>query len=156
MIKYSLRCRDGHRFESWFADADAYDALARAGHLACAVCGVSEVEKSIMAPRLGTGGKEAGPEPAAAPGPVPEAAPRRPLSEASSPQEAALSALRRKVERESEYVGGEFARVARAIHAGEEPGRSVHGEARLNDARALIEEGVPILPLPFAAPRKIN
>ncbi|SIN81670.1 DUF1178 family protein [Vannielia litorea] len=144
MIKYSLQCRDGHRFESWFADADAYDALARAGHLSCALCGIAEVEKSVMAPRIGSGT----PEPAA-----PSA---RPLSTASTPQEKALAELRAKVERESEYVGGEFARVARAIHEGDEPHRSVHGEARLKDAKALLEDGIPVMPLPFAAPRKTN
>ncbi len=146
MIKYSLRCRDGHRFESWFADADAFDALARAGHLSCAVCGASDVEKSVMAPHIGSGN----------PGTPEQGRPERPLSEAQSPQEKALAELRRKVERESEYVGGEFARVARAMHEGEVPNRSIHGEARLKEARALIEDGVPVVPLPFASPRKTN
>ncbi|MCO6381353.1 DUF1178 family protein [Oceanicola sp. 502str15] len=152
MIKYSLRCRDGHRFESWFADADAYDALARAGHLSCAVCGVAKVEKSVMAPRIGTGATtSAGPEARIAP-----EGKSRPLATPSTPQEKALAELRSKVERESEYVGGEFARVARAIHEGDEPHRSVHGEAKLAEAKALLEDGVPIMPLPFASPRKTN
>ncbi|QDC10539.1 DUF1178 family protein [Oceanicola sp. D3] len=150
MIKYSLRCREGHSFESWFAGAEAYDALARAGHLSCAVCGASEVEKSVMAPRLGSGASA--PEVREPSEPSNE----RPLAAPATPQEKAIAELRRKVERDSEYVGGEFARVARAMHAGEEPGRSIHGEARLKDAKALIEDGVPVLPLPFASPRKTN
>ena len=90
MIKYSLQCRDGHRFESWFADAKAYDALARAGHLTCAVCGMSKVEKSIMAPRLGSSstGRDA---------PTEAPAPARPLSAPASPQEKAIAELREKV-----------------------------------------------------------
>ncbi len=152
MIKYALQCRDGHRFESWFADADAYDALARAGHLSCAVCGGAEVEKSVMAPRLG----KAATVPARASEGSTPSIPARPLSTDSTPQEKALADLRAKVERESEYVGGEFARVARAIHYGDEPHRSVHGEARLKDAKALLEDGIPVMPLPFTSARKTN
>lgn len=55
MIKYSLRCAEGHDFESWFASADAYDALAEAGRLSCAVCGHAGVEKAMMAPRIAAG-----------------------------------------------------------------------------------------------------
>ena len=153
MIKYSLRCRDGHRFESWFADADAFDALSRAGHVACAVCGSGEVEKSVMAPSIGSGRAESAP---ARSDTAPEAPARRPLSEPATPQEAALRELRRKVERESEYVGRDFARHAREIHSGEAPHRAIHGEAKLEEARALIEEGVPVAPLPFAPSRKAN
>lgn len=149
MIKYSLQCRDGHRFESWFADADAYDALARAGHLSCALCGSSDVEKSIMAPRIGSGAAAAG-------GDAPPASPARPLAEAHSAAEKALRALREKVERESEDVGRDFARTARAIHEGEEPNRWIRGEAGAREARALVEDGIPIAPLPFLPARKTN
>lgn len=142
MIKYSLQCAEGHRFESWFADADAYDRLAAAGHVACAVCGGSGVEKSIMAPRIGGAASRQEAE--------------HPLSQPLSPAEQAMAELKKRIEEKSEYVGRDFVRVARAIHEGDEPSRSIHGEARLGDARALIEDGIPVAPLPFTPQRKTN
>ena len=56
MIRYALKCEAGHGFESWFQSAAAFDSLARAGHLSCAVCGSTEVSKSLMAPRVTSGG----------------------------------------------------------------------------------------------------
>ena len=75
------------------------------------------------------------------------------LSKPQSALEEALKALREKVETSSEYVGDDFVREARAIHIGDAPDRSIYGEARLDEAVALIEEGIPLTPLPFRAKR---
>lgn len=153
MIQYALKCADGHGFDSWFQSAQAYDKLAAAGMVVCAVCGSSSVEKAIMTPRVRPARK-------AAAGPAPEAAPEiaqnRPLSQPASPAEQALAELRRKVEQNSDYVGMDFAAEARAIHDGEAPERPIYGEARLDEARALVEDGVPVAPLPFLPNRKAN
>lgn len=136
MIKYGLSCAEGHDFESWFSSSADFDRLEAAGHLSCAVCGTSKVKKALMAPRVSGG--EATP---------PEA--ERPLSRPASPAEQALRALRAKIEREAENVGRNFAREARRIHEGEAPARAIYGEAKAEEARALIEEGVPVAPLPW-------
>lgn len=151
MIRYALRCRSGHDFESWFRSAEAYDTLRAAGHVACPECGVSEVEKALMAPQVRPARRKA----AAAP-PAPAEAPAAPLSAPASEREARLAALRREIEAKSEYVGMQFAAEARRIHAGDAPERSIHGEARIEEARALVEEGVPVAPLPFLPARKAN
>lgn len=157
MIQYTLKCADGHRFESWFQSGAAYDKLAAAGMVACAVCGSSKVEKSIMAPRVRAARDAAAEpdrtaEPAEASGP---AAPG-PLSAPAHPAEQALSELRRKVEQTSDYVGMNFATEARAMHDGEAPERAIYGEARIEDARSLVEDGIPVMPLPFRPGRKNN
>lgn len=136
MIRYSLKCAKDHTFESWFASSAAYDSLAAAGRVTCAICGESKVTKTLMAPAVTT-----------------EEVAARPLSAPASPAEQALAALRRKIETESEYVGLGFAAEARAIHEGVAPARPIYGEARGDEARKLIEDGVPVTPLPFA-PRK--
>ncbi|UWQ78426.1 DUF1178 family protein [Leisingera sp. S132] len=166
MIQYSLKCADGHAFDSWFQSAAAFDKLAAAGMVSCAVCGGSKVAKAIMAPRVrtgrtavsGVGEPEPQAAPAAAPAPAPVPAPSGPgmLSRPSGEVEKALAELRKKVEENSDYVGGNFVREARAMHLGEAPERAIHGEARLEDARELIEEGVPVMPLPFRPGRKSN
>ena len=148
MIQYALKCADGHTFDSWFKSAEAFDKLAAAGMVQCAVCGSDQVEKAMMTPRVRPGRKAAEP--------APEVAPERPLSQPASPAEQAIAELRRKVEETSDYVGRNFASEARAMHLGEAPERAIYGEARPEDARALIEEGVPVTPLPFTPNRKTN
>jgi hypothetical protein len=133
MIRYALRCDREHRFDSWFGSSDDFERLAAGGMLACAVCGSSEVGKDLMAPSV-----------AAAPAPG-----ARPLSAPASPAEQALAELRRRIEAESEDVGRGFAAEARRIHAGEAPERAIIGEARPAEARALIEDGIPVAPLPW-------
>lgn len=148
MIQYALKCAEGHSFDSWFQSADAFDKLHAAGMVSCAVCGSPKVEKSVMAPRVRPSRDAATPEKATAPA--------RPLSTPATPAEQALARLRRHVEENSDYVGRNFAAEARAMHAGEAPERSIYGEAKPDEARALIEEGIPVAPLPFLPGRKAN
>ncbi|MEM7630979.1 MAG: DUF1178 family protein [Pseudomonadota bacterium] len=137
MIKYALKCNDGHRFESWFASAEAYDSLLAAGHVTCTVCGSDNISKALMAPQVKTA--RAG---VAAPAPEDKA--------------AALAKLRADVEANATYVGGNFAKEARAQFLGDLPDRPIFGEAKPEEAKSLIEDGVPVAPLPFIPTRKAN
>jgi hypothetical protein len=145
MIRYSLTCSNDHAFESWFQSAEAFDRLAAAGHVACAVCGATGVEKTLMAPAVRPARKAAA-----------DAAAPRPLATPQTPVEAALAALRRQVEENSDYVGLNFATEARAMHEGRVPERSIYGEAKAEEARKLVEDGIPVAPLPFLPARKTN
>ena len=145
MIKFSLRCTNGHRFESWFANGDAFDALAKAGHLSCAVCGAGDVRKDMMAPRISATSDDA-----------PDTAPPPPAEKPAPEGMPDLKTLRETIERESDYVGKSFVKEARAIHDGSAPQRSIYGEAKPEEARALLQEGVPIAPLPFIPTKKAN
>ena len=144
MIRYAMTCADGHSFDSWFQSSAGFDRLAAAGLVCCTVCGIADVSKSLMAPAVVTDG--APPAPAVA----------EPLSAPSTPAEAALAELRRKVTENSDYVGMSFAAEARAMHAGDAPERSIWGEARPQEAMALIAEGIPVAPLPFVPKRQAN
>ncbi|WP_417206722.1 DUF1178 family protein [Antarctobacter sp.] len=140
MIQYSLKCAEGHQFDSWFQSASAYDKLRATGHVACAVCGSGEVEKALMAPRVGHG----------------DADKSKDLTTPKSPAEQALARLKAHVEANSDYVGGRFAQEARAMHAGDAPERPIWGEAKREEAKALIDDGIPVAPLPFTPTRKSN
>ncbi|MBC6442474.1 MAG: DUF1178 family protein [Rhodobacteraceae bacterium] len=139
MICYTLKCADGHTFESWFQSADAFDALHARGRVTCSVCGTPAVEKAVMAPRI-TGARD-------------PAVPKGALSRPASPAEQALAALRRKVEAHTEDVGENFAAEARAIHEGEAPERAIRGAAKPEEATSLIEDGIPVAPLPWGNQR---
>ena len=151
MIHYALKCDAGHGFDSWFKSAAAFEALQKAGHLSCAHCGSSDVTKAIMAPRVATRGAD-GKTASAPKQPERQAVIRDPSDEVRR----ALADLRRKVEANSDYVGTRFASEARAMHLGEKPERSIYGEARPHEARALIEEGVPLMPLPCKPRQKLT
>ncbi|EPX81997.1 DUF1178 family protein [Salipiger mucosus] len=157
MINYSLKCGADHRFDSWFQSAEAFDKLQSAGMVACAICGSTDVQKDLMAPSVSSRRKDgAPPEESAQQDGGDEAPAPGPLSEPASPAEQALRALRAQVEANSDYVGRDFAREARAMHSGEAPQRAIWGETRGDEAKALIEEGVPVTPLPFRPTRKNN
>ncbi len=142
MIRYALKCDKGHGFESWFASASAYETLAAQGHVTCPECGSAQVSKAMMAPSLGSAGQKAAAAPAAAPEPADRA--------------AMLKRLRAEIEANSEYVGMSFAAEARRMHEGDAPERSIYGEARPEEARALIDDGIPVAPLPFVPDRQRN
>lgn len=151
MIQYSLKCDQDHSFDSWFQSAAAFEKLQSAGLVSCAICGSGKVKKSIMAPRVTTSRtKASAPAVAEAPAPAPS------LSEPASPAEQAIAEMRKQVEKNSTYVGNDFASEARAMHEGEAPERQIHGEAKPEDAKKLVEDGIPVVPLPFMTNRKTN
>ena len=149
MIRYALKCEINHQFESWFQSADAFEKLRLARLLTCPDCGTAAVEKAMMAPRVRTQEKDH--ETVRT-----DTVPMHALAAPASPAEAAIKELKRKIQRHSEYVGQDFADEARKIHVGDAPERSIYGEASNDEARSLVEDGVPVAPLPFLPPRKTN
>ncbi len=153
MIRYNLKCAHAHEFDSWFQSATAFDSLSKARMVECPVCGDSKIEKLLMAPAIRSGRNVASTEEKPSAHGAPTATP---LSQPASEAEAALTALRAELESNSEYVGNDFATEARKMHSGDAPERAIHGETQISEAKQLLEEGVPILPLPFMPKRRTN
>lgn len=154
MIRYALRCEHDHRFDSWFGSSADFDRLSKGGLLSCAVCGSPAVEKDVMAPSVArTAG--AAPAPAADAGKHDHARPASGslLGGYASAAEQALAALREKIKSISDNVGPAFAAEARRIHEGKSPARPIIGEATAADAKALVEDGIPVAPLPWSTRR---
>lgn len=140
MIRYALACAEGHQFESWFPDSAAYEKQRGRGLVACPACSSTTVDKAIMAPAV-VGEKRAAPQPAA------DAL----LDEKRREIRRVFAEMRREIEATTDDVGTKFPEVARAIHAGDQPERAIRGRASLDEARALIEEGVGVMPIPALA-----
>jgi hypothetical protein len=159
MIVYDLACCDGHRFEGWFGSSGDFEDQRTRGLLACPQCGASEVTKAPMAPAVpakGNSRQEVLP---------PEARPPEARAMANTPlppeMQQALKALAKaqaEALKSSTWVGDKFAEETRKMHYGERDEAPIHGQASLAEAKALIEEGVPVAPLPFpvAPPEKLN
>ena len=145
MIKFALLCARGHEFESWFQSGEAFDMQVKSGLVLCPHCQATEVTKAVMAPAI-VGGREAMRTkiPAQAQSQTKVAL----LDRHDLQSRAMINAFRKRLFEQADDVGTRFAEEARKIHEGLVPERAIHGQASIADARALIEEGVPVLPVP--------
>lgn len=122
MILFNLKCAGGHEFEAWFRNGETYAQQEAKGIIACPDCGGTDVRKAPMAPRLSKG---------------------------VAKRQDALAELRRVVESQFEDVGERFAEEARQIHYGEAEARPIVGQASIGEVKELLEEEIPVLPLPL-------
>lgn len=134
MIRFSLHCEHSHEFEGWFRNNDDFDTQKKRGFVECPVCGSSNVEKALMAPAVSTSRKQ---EKVALA-----------MGEQQRRAMAELKALSQKMRDNADYVGDKFAEEARKIHFGETEARGIYGEATVQEARSLVEDGVDFLPIP--------
>jgi hypothetical protein len=156
MIHYDLRCKKGHAFESWFQSSSAYEAQEKRKLVSCPVCGSSDVERAIMAPRIARkkGREQAPAEQLAVPASAPAAevippSPSTPLLMAQERElRAKLKELRDHIVKNADNVGERFPNEARKMHYGDIEHRPIYGEASPDEAKALIDEGVEVMPLP--------
>ena len=128
MIHYRLICDAGHDFESWFRDSDSFDAQATQGLIHCPLCQSTKISRGVMAPHVARGHD-------------PEAAKLR----------EAFDALREQIIENAEDVGDNFPDEARRIEDGAAQRRAIRGRASFEEARALLEDGIEIFPLPGGA-----
>lgn len=159
MIRFALVCDHDHSFESWFSSGESYDAQKARGLVECPVCGSGKVDKQLMSPALSRSTKHGAPVPnGTPPNPpptpstevaVPVAPPQLALtSERDRALRAMLKEMRAHVTSTADYVGRGFAEEARKMHYGDVEHRSIYGEANLVEARALLEEGIEVQPIP--------
>jgi hypothetical protein len=141
MIKYALVCEHEHGFEGWFGSSADYDDQSARGLLECPLCASRAVRKQIMAPAV-RGTKAQGPV-------QPDLPPQM-----RSMMMDAMAKVRSHVEDNFDDVGDRFAKEARDIHEGRSEERGIYGQATPNEVRDLVADGVPIAPLPPAAPKK--
>ena len=141
MINYTLKCDQNHTFDSWFKSAEAFEMLVKKSMVVCSECGSTKITKAIMAPSVSTSRKKE----------------NKPSElEKKSKLKNDILELKKKIEANSEYVGNNFANEARSMYLGETPERSIYGEAKTDDAKKLIDDGIPVMPLPFLPAKKAN
>ena len=133
MIVFDLQCLDGgETFEAWFRSNADYDEQRSGGLVQCPVCQSSNITKAPMAPS------------------VPRKGIGNPL--------ARLAAFQAELIKDSRWVGDKFADTARAIHSGEMAPEQVHGSTTLDQAKSLVDDGIPVAPLPLRVtpPNQVN
>ncbi len=136
MIRFDLTCSNDHSFDSWFRSGADCETLLDKRLVSCTACGSTEVRKALMAPKVSTSESTA------------VTAPRQ--------TEHPLERLKKEIEAKADDVGTNFANEARDMHAGTIPERPIYGQASGAETKALLSEGVPIMPLPFIPTKKTN
>jgi hypothetical protein len=139
MIRYALTCDHEHEFEGWFGSSGAFEDQQGRGLIECPVCASKQVRKQIMAPAV-AGTKRTARE--------------LPAAKMQAMMMEAAGRIRRHVEENFDDVGDAFAKEARAIHEGKAEDRGIYGQASPKEVRELVEDGVPVAPLPPEAPKK--
>ena len=132
MIKYSLKCKNGHLFESWFSNNDSFELLKNSKNLECDICSSKDVEKSLMTPSVNADKQK-----------------KEGFLNSKGTLEKEILNLKEKIKNSAEDVGKEFATEAKAIHFGEAPERPIYGKTTQDEAKELAEEGIPFLTLPW-------
>jgi hypothetical protein len=135
VIRYSLHCDSGHEFEGWFSESGDFDKQIESGFLTCPSCGSAAVSKMLMAPSVSTARKK-------------DALTTLAMDAARREALVKLKEAVAAVKANSEDVGAKFPEEARKIHYGEADARGIIGQATVSEAKALIEEGIEIAPLP--------
>jgi len=135
MILYDLNCANGHAFEAWFKDSKTFDRQAKAGRVACPVCGGADVSKALMAPSIASGKSK-------------DETAKEYTDEAANTLKA-FKEFRSFVEQNCDYVGNKFPEEARKIHYGDAEPRGIYGEASAEEVKELKEEGVACAPIPW-------
>lgn len=160
MIVFDLQCGpQGHRFEGWFGSSADYEDQRARGLVACPSCGSPDVNKAVMAPNVGRKGNQLpAPSPSRLPAPAPQAMANAPLPPEAVAMLKAVAAMQAEALKSSTWVGRKFAEDVRAMHYGEKDPAAIHGQATIEEARDLVEEGIPVAPLlvPFVPPEEAN
>ena len=166
-----LKCAHQHVFEGWFASEDDFQSQLARGLVACPMCADVNISKQLSAPRLNLGAAPLINMPSApsAPAAGGKGAPastdlglvQAPLADFSPEDRQAMQVMQgdwlkmvRQVMANTEDVGSHFAEVARQMHYGETDERSIRGQTSREEAVALIEEGISVMPLPIPASLK--
>lgn len=158
MIHYQLHCDQNHEFDGWFASSAAFEDQQKRGLISCPFCADTKVHRALMAPALGRKSNRM-PEPVQSSN-TPELSEvvqtQVPTSlalqggEASTQLAELVQKMRHEIEMHCDYVGNDFAKEARKIHYGETDARGIYGEATIDEAQELVEEGIEVAALPWA------
>jgi hypothetical protein len=145
VIVFDLQCeRSAHVFEIWFNSTGSYETQRERGLIECPFCGDTKVEKAVMAPRIGSKSNQQNEKSVAV-----LATNDAPTQEDMNAAIAALAKAQAKALETSTWVGTSFDSQARAMEAGDIPTASIHGQATAEQAKALIDDGIAVMPLPF-------
>ena len=137
MIKYNLKCSNGHEFISWFSDSLEFDKLNKKKLLECIYCSSKKINKSIMAPMI-SGGK------------LKEDSSNL-LNEKLSDKKKELLQIRNYIEKNFEFVGDKFSQKVREVYYDKQTRKTIYGSTTKEEREELAEEGIDLISIPWVS-----
>ena len=134
MIKYILKCKNNHEFESWFSDSEEFDKLDKKNLLECIYCSSKKISKSIMAPMVSVDKREAN---------------LLKIETIAKEEKKKLTKLRNYIEKNFEYVGKDFSKKVREIYYDKKNNKSIYGTTTDQERQDLEEEGINLISVPW-------
>ena len=135
MIKYNLKCKNKHEFESWFSDSKEFDRLKNKNLIECIFCKSKKVDKSIMAPRVANSKLQKK---------------QRKISNMEMKNfKKDLLKLRKFVEKNFEYVEHNFANKVREVYYDKASNKNIYGTTTDKEKEELKEEGIDLVNIPW-------
>ena len=135
MIKYNLKCKNKHEFESWFSDSREFDRLKNKNLIECIYCQSKKVDKSIMAPRI-VNSKVKNKQ--------------KKISDLEMKTfKKDLLKLRKFVENNFEYVEHNFANKVREVYYDKKRKKNIYGSTTEEEKEELREEGIDLVNIPW-------
>ena len=135
MIKYNLKCKNDHEFESWFSDSQEFEKLNLKGLLECIYCSSKKISKSIMSPMISYSQKKE--------------EHFKLIDKEFKSEKTKLLKLRKYIEKNFEYVGKDFSRKVREIYYDKKSKKVIYGRTTLDERKELEEEGINLLTIPW-------
>ena len=137
MIKYNLKCSNGHEFKSWFSNSNEFEKLNKKKLLECIYCSSKKIQKSIMAPMV-SGGKLKEDD-------------VNFLNEKLSSEKNELLQIRKYIEKNFEFVGDKFSQKVREVYYDKKTRKTIYGTTTPEERDELAEEGIDLLSIPWVS-----
>tara|TARA_B100000902_G_C27054051_1_gene785616 strand:- start:66 stop:482 length:417 start_codon:yes stop_codon:yes gene_type:complete len=133
MIKYNLKCKNNHEFESWFSNSEEFEKLNKKGLLDCIYCSSKKIDKSIMAPMIVNS----------------EIKNERIDNEEFKKEKNNLLQLRKYIEKNFNYVGKDFSKKVREVYYDKKKNNAIYGTTTPEERKELAEEGIELFSIPW-------
>ena len=135
MIKYNLKCKNDHEFESWFSNSEEFDKLNKKNLLECIYCSSKNITKSIMAPMISNLNTK-------------EDKTNISSTELKNEKKNLLQ-LRKYIENNFDYVGKDFSKKVREVYYDKKDNKAIYGTTTPEEKEELFEEGIDLLTIPW-------
>ena len=135
MIKYNLKCKNKHEFESWFSDSKEFEKLLKKKLIECLFCKTKSVKKSIMSPMISNSCNL-------------ETFQNK-LEKDLFKEKQKLLQIRKYVEKNYEFVGENFSKKVREIYYDKNNKKTIYGTTTPKEREELAEEGIDLLSIPW-------
>ncbi len=135
MIKYNLKCKNEHEFESWFSDSNEFDNLKKRNLLECIYCSSKKIKKSIMAPRISSSKNTINSDDI--------------FNKKINKEKNNLLILRKYIEKNFDYVGKDFGKKVREVYYDKKSKKGIYGTTTPEERKELAEEGIDLFSIPW-------